>query len=390
MASLIESIRQRFIPRKPLPSGTYHYQAPDDDPQNYRLHLRLETSGEGLMIVNAATILHLNKTAAEYAYHLVNQTPEDEVARSIASRYRVSRSIAHKDYLEFIEKLETIISTPGLEPITYLDLDRQKPFEGEISAPYRLDCAITYELPDTMDPESAPIDRVSQELSTEEWKSIMNKAWQAGIPHVVFTGGEPTLRDDLIELINHAESNGQVAGLITDGTRLANSHYLHELLMTGLDHIMIILHPYGEKTWRTLPSILNSEIFTAVHLTITEENQDQVSETLQLLSKMGVKAVSLSENNLILTDILHAARDLTANFGMDLVWDLPVPYSELNPVSLELEEREQTEGAGRAWLYVEPDGDVLPTQGINQVLGNFLTDPWEKIWSSDKATKDSS
>jgi MoaA/NifB/PqqE/SkfB family radical SAM enzyme len=31
-------------------------------------------------------------------------------------------------------------------------------------------------------------------------------------------------------------------------------------------------------------------------------------------------------------------------------------------------------------LYVEPDGDVLPAQGINQVLGNFLNDAWEKIW----------
>jgi MoaA/NifB/PqqE/SkfB family radical SAM enzyme len=38
------------------------------------------------------------------------------------------------------------------------------------------------------------------------------------------------------------------------------------------------------------------------------------------------------------------------------------------------------QGAGKAWMYVEPDGDVLPSQGINQVLGNFLIDPWEKIW----------
>ena len=37
-------------------------------------------------------------------------------------------------------------------------------------------------------------------------------------------------------------------------------------------------------------------------------------------------------------------------------------------------------GAGTAWLYVEPDGDVLPAQGVNKVLGNLLTDPWEKIW----------
>jgi MoaA/NifB/PqqE/SkfB family radical SAM enzyme len=59
-----------------------------------------------------------------------------------------------------------------------------------------------------------------------------------------------------------------------------------------------------------------------------------------------------------------------------------VPYSGLNPVALELQaaERGIPKGAGNAWLYVEPDGDVLPEQGVNRLLGNLLSDPWEKIW----------
>jgi len=380
MTSLLESIRQRFSPTKPFPPGTYHYQAPQEDPRNYRLHLRLEPDGKGLLIINAATILHLNTTASEFAYHLVNNTPEDQVTKSFASRYRVSRSQALTDYNEFVNKIDTIITTPDLDPITFLDLERQMPYDGEISAPYRLDCALTYNLPGQMDPNSAPTDRVTQELSAEEWKFVMDKAWEAGIPHIVFTGGEPTLRDDLFELISHAESVGQVAGLVTEGSALGESGYLEELLNTGLDHLLIILHPRGEKTWRALPSVLEADIFTAVHLTITEQNQDQVMETLKLLSKMGVKAISLSESSTKLNDVLESARELVATLDMELVWDLPVPYSSLNPVSLELQEREHPEGVGRAWLYVEPDGDVLPGQGINQVLGNFLTDSWDVIW----------
>ena len=34
----------------------------------------------------------------------------------------------------------------------------------------------------------------------------------------------------------------------------------------------------------------------------------------------------------------------------------------------------------RQHLYVEPDGDVLPAQGYNVVLGNLLRDSWEAIW----------
>jgi hypothetical protein len=41
-------------------------------------------------------------------------------------------------------------------------------------------------------------------------------------------------------------------------------------------------------------------------------------------------------------------------------------------------------GAGKAWMYVEPDGDVLPAQGeADKVLGNFLHDGWEQISGSE-------
>jgi MoaA/NifB/PqqE/SkfB family radical SAM enzyme len=101
---------------------------------------------------------------------------------------------------------------------------------------------------------------------------------------------------------------------------------------------------------------------------------------------MGTSAVSLSEVDRDLTEELQELRDYAAVRQLDLVWDMPVPYSQNNPVSLELENHAKQavpEGAGKAWLYVEPDGDVLPAQGLyDQVLGNILKDPWEKIWGN--------
>ena len=83
-----------------------------------------------------------------------------------------------------------------------------------------------------------------------------------------------------------------------------------------------------------------------------------------------------------LKEEVQEARQHVARLDLSLIWDLPVPYSSLNPIALEIENEELPAGAGRAWLYVEPDGDVLPSQGINEVLGNFLTDSWEAIWKS--------
>jgi len=394
MTNIIERIKKQFEPFKPLPAGLYHYQSPPENPLNYRLHLRLEADGKGILVVNASTVLHLNETAAELAYYLVNETHKEEALKQIKQRYNINLKEAEADYDKFNGQIETLITTPDLDPISYLDFDRHIPYPDHISAPYRLDCALTYKLPEGAPTEAAPTKRVDRELTTDEWKSIMDKAWAVGIPHILFTGGEPTLRDDLPELIKHAEKNGQVTGLLTDGKKLGDTKYLNTLLQAGLDHTMIIIQPDDKNSWDSLTSFaywsetLNEDIFVAAHLTLTKENANHAIQYINKLTEAGVSAISLSESDKSLSNELQTAREYANEMDIDLVWDIPVPYSNLNPVNIELEadeeEREMTKGVGRGWLYVEPDGDVLPGQGINKVLGNFLKDDWSKIWEAAK------
>ena len=379
MTSKMNSLRGLFTPIKPIPSGIYHYLSPPDDPRNYRLHLRLEPGGNGVLIINASTILHLNQTAAEYAYYLVKNEPVDKAAHKMVDRYQVDQEQARNDYQELVDRIQTLINTPDLDPVTYLDIDRIRPFTGHITAPYRLDCALTYRIPERTT-ETALVKRVDRELDTIEWKSIFDKAWSAGIPHIIFTGGEPTLRDDLPELIAHAESNDQVTGLISDGLRLSERDYLGSLLQTGLDHLMIIFQPDNEAAWRALEKSLVEDLFVAVHLTLNDNNKAELAGLIDQLAERGVKAVSLSAHDQSLYGVLEKLRSQVANLTLELVWNLPVPYSTFNPVDLETELVEQIEGEGRAWLYVEPDGDVLPAQGVNRVLGNILNDNWDQIW----------
>lgn len=369
-------------PYQPLPPGIHHYQSAPDSEFPYRLHLRLESNGEGVLIVNASTVLHLNQTAAEMAYHLVKQTPTEEAIKQIAGRYRVSFQQASEDFTAFKQRLETLISTPDLDPVSYLGFERHEPY-SQLTAPYRLDCALTYQTPSTSASYGALQKRVKRELVTEEWQTILSKAWQAGIPHIIFTGGEPTLRPDLIDLVAYAEGLGQVTGLITDGSRLTEKNYLHRLLQSGLDHMMIVLDPVEEQGWEAIRDTLAEDIFLTVHLTLTPREKGKLIEYLEKLAKIGVQSLSLSCSDPELKSELNRARQAAADRGMSLVWDLPVPYSGANPIALELEESgEVPQGAGQAWLYVEPDGDVLPGQGIQKVLGNLLADDWEKIWSN--------
>jgi len=377
-----QNLKSFFATKKPLPSGFYAYQTPPELDEQYRLHLRIEKDGTGILIINASTVLHLNQTAVENAYNMIRGLNIDEAVEEITHRYNVDSKQARFDYEEFVEKVETLIKTPDLDPVTYLDIDRQEPYSSDISAPYRLDCAVTYKVRQDDSHSSAPIERVDRELSTEEWKSIVHIAFDNGIPHILFTGGEPTLREDLPQLLQEAEDLGLVTGVLTDGLNLINDSYRTEFLQKGVDHLLITLDPGNDQQWIALGKILPEDVFTAVHLTL--QHGSDLQGTIRRLAEMGTNALSLSTTDPALSNELKTLRDFAAMLQLDLVWDIPVPYSKNNPVSFELENADSQkapEGAGKAWLYIEPDGDVLPAQGVYEhILGNILKDKWEDIW----------
>ena len=382
------TLRDRFFPpHQTVPAGMYSYTAPADADFPYRMHLRIEPDGSGLLVVNGSTVVHLNQTAAEYAYHFILNTDAEAMSRQVAGRYGISSEQARKDYKDLAERLRTMIEVPDLDPVSYLDFERDDPYTGAISAPYRLDCALTYRLPESGYERYVPAERVKYELPQTDWEKILQKAWGAGIPHAVFTGGEPTLRPDLPDLVKFASQLGMVTGLITNGLRLAERDYLHEILQNGLDHLMLILDQDDEASWEALRDTLAEDIAVVVHLTLTAKDNLNDPSIYDRLASLGVKAVSISANTPELEEMIPQARQAVAEHDLRLIWDLPVPYSSRHPVALELAKSgdEVPQGAGKAWLYIEPDGDVLAGQGIPEVLGNMLNDSWDTIWKQPAA-----
>jgi MoaA/NifB/PqqE/SkfB family radical SAM enzyme len=402
--SLFDTLKSWFTPHKPLSKEIVHYQTPPDAEAQYRLHLRIEPDGRGLLVVNAATVLHLNQTATEYARLLVQGADEEEAAKTIARRYRVKKAQAREDYNKLRDHVLTLATTVDLDPVTYLGMERAEPFSAQTSAPYRADLALTYRMDEAGALDPGARKRVDRELITGEWQQVLGKLWDAGVPHVCFTGGEPTLREDLVELVRYAEELGQVTGLLTDGHRLQDQAYLNDLLLAGLDHLQIALASHRaevhdrivgtegawEKTDAGLRNAIAGDIYVVAQVPITPENADTVAETVTYLADLGVPAVALSsplrdaaeEEARHLRNGMEEAQSAAHAHHLTLVWDLAAPYSHVNPIETEADL--PPDQAVRQLLYVEPDGDALPSQGHNIVLGNLLRDPWEAIWENPK------
>lgn len=82
------------------------------------------------------------------------------------------------------------------------------------------------------------LERVNTELSTDEWRKVMRDAAELGILQVHLSGGEPTARKDLEEILEAAVTGGLYTNLITAGVLLTRER-LEGLARIGLDHVQL-------------------------------------------------------------------------------------------------------------------------------------------------------
>jgi PqqA peptide cyclase len=82
------------------------------------------------------------------------------------------------------------------------------------------------------------LERANTELSTEDWKDVMRQAAELGILQIHLSGGEPTARSDLEEIVEAAAKAGLYTNLITAGVLLKRER-LEKLRDAGLDHVQL-------------------------------------------------------------------------------------------------------------------------------------------------------
>lgn len=82
------------------------------------------------------------------------------------------------------------------------------------------------------------LERASNELSTDEWKKVLTELAEIGVLQVHFSGGEPSVRKDLVELIRFADQLGLYTNLITSAVLITRER-LVEIADAGLAHIQI-------------------------------------------------------------------------------------------------------------------------------------------------------
>jgi len=360
---------------QPLPAGLYTYHTPPEAPEQFRLHLRIEPNGEGVLIINASTVLHLNQTGTEFAYYLMQGKSEEEIINLATKRFNADRDTIASDLAAFHQLLKDIIRQPDQIPEANYGLEISMELK-DISAPYQLHCCLTLRK-ETLKESSSTVP--SGELDTDAWRAIIRKANDAGIPHLVFYGGEPTIREDLIDLLLYCEELGLVTGLVSSCRKMQSPDYLNAILTSGLDHLMVPIDPTDVVQNEAVEKILSNDLYTCIGLVIAAETDFR--SLIDAYIAKGANAFSLLPADETAFPTYLRASDYVEQAGSTLVIDLPFP-TELQPlvalrnqIFLSKPEREFIQ------LVVSPNGELISPAPFNTQLGNILTEKWEVLWN---------
>lgn len=389
-----------------LKPGIYKFDISEAN-QKSRLHLRVDNDLSGLLVINASKIIYLNRTAMLMAYLHLSKVEPKSALEQLLQTFNISKKELQQDYQKIVDTIDALVDeNSGACPICDLGLSVDMPFSSKLSAPYRMDLAITYRCNLNCAHCYNARERSYPELPTSEWKKILDKLWQTGIPHVVFTGGEPTLRDDLPELVRHADQLGMVTGINTNGSRLGDRSLLESLIQAGLDHVQITLESHNpsihdvmvqrqgawEKTIEGIKNVVDSKLYMMTNTTLLSNNASELEKTLDFLSQLKVPTVGLNaliysgKGKLVQTSLreeelpplLEIAIRKTNQNHQRLIWYTPTQYCHFDPMMLDL----GIKGCTAAYynMCIEPDGNVIPCQSYYQAVGNILTDDWRAIW----------
>lgn len=281
-------------------------------------------------------------------------------------------------------------------------------------APYALLAELTHRCPLRCPYCYNPVELVRRggELDTATWKSVFEQAAEMGVLQVHLSGGEPTARDDIEQLVEHADRAGLYTNLITSGV-LADEAQLARLAAAGLAHVQISIQDsiagHGDRVAgyagaqqkkRALAAkVGDAGLALTINAVIHRQNIERVGDMIDLAVAMRAQRVEVANvqyygwgirnrrylmPTLEQLQVMHRrVQDKMAELEGRIVIDYVVPdYYARRPKAC-------MNGWGRRFLNVTPEGKVLPCHAAETIadmaFDNVCDRPLAEIWSESEA-----
>ena len=413
-----------------------HVTLDPDGPGVVRIHLipctKPDRDTPFVAILNGQDILPLNLSWAILLTNLIEalqphsgtELKDADWSAINAQAVAATRKIYRKTEPLQIESdlqmmLDTLIAVAqGKEPPLHIQPISLAQYAPRMAAPHRMDLMISTMVKDNAwhcnqkclhcYAANQPLSAVP-EMDTDQWLAVIEKCRSIGIPQLTFTGGEPTLRQDLVKLVQAAQ--WFVTRLNTNG-RMLTSALCKDLRAASLDAVQITFYSADEAVHNELVGVdgytdtvngiknaLAAGLNVSLNTPLCSLNKDYRA-TVEFAYDLGIryltcsglipagnaaesasKSVRLTPGEL--TEVLRPAMDFALSHGMEVNFTSPGWLDEDTLTGLGFTQIPSC-GACLSNMAVAPDGTVLPCQSwlTGHGLGHILRTPWNRIWRS--------
>ena len=294
---------------------------------------------------------------------------------------------------------EELIFSTWMPPIPGHAFDRlvKSQFNARIgkNIPDQVTISITEECPNRCIHCALPDTENKASLPPEVVKDVIDQVTGMGATLIIFDGGEPMMYPELAEVVSHVDPDKAIATVFTSGTGLT-MELAESLKDAGLFAVNVSIdspHPEEHDRMRgrsgvfddALAAIKNSlaaGMFVDIYVVLSPMNIHDLKGFYSLAVETGVHELSFYEivptgrwidhENDVLSDADRETLDSfvkwAANDGRVRVFSIPHVM--------------KTTGcfAGKRWLHITPQGDVLPCACIPIPYGNIREESIDAIW----------
>ena len=152
-----------------------------------------------------------------------------------------------------------------------------------------------------------PMSDYKRDLSTEAVKKVLDRAKQDGVEVIALTGGEPTIRPDILEIVEYANSLGfKGIELQTNGRMLSRPGFARKLEQAGVTDIYLSIHSNRPEVQNFITrtksfdevvagirNVLKTGIRLQTNTVISSFNYRHLDELVEFLVSLGVKEIEL-------------------------------------------------------------------------------------------------
>jgi len=295
---------------------------------------------------------------------------------------------------------DKLIYSTWMPPIPSKAFDRlvssqMKAMRGKY-IPEQITISITEECPNRCIHCALPDTKNKAKLEPETVKSIIDQTIDLGSTLIIFDGGEPLLYDGLEDLISYVDQSKAIPGLFTSGVGMTPER-AKSLKDAGLSMLSVSLdsanaegHDYMRgrsgvfrEAVNAMKYGLEAGLLVGMYVVLSPGNIDELDDFYELAKDLGVHELSFYE--IVPTGRWQDHEDeVVSDEGLEKFNEFVERASnDEGPRVFPIPQIIRKMGcfAGRKWLHVTPEGDVLPCACMPKPYGNIHNESLSSIWN---------